>query len=78
MQGFDDVSVSTIGLAILKALEYMHNSGRIHRDIKAGPSSEPWNWKAAPGSRPSVISTSTLCTVVLHLKGCSQPQTMSS
>ena len=36
-QGFDDVSVATIGLGVLQALEYMHNNGRIHRDIKAGP-----------------------------------------
>ena len=37
VQGFDDVSVATIGLGVLQALEYMHNNGQIHRDVKAGP-----------------------------------------
>lgn len=34
-QGFDEVSIATIGRDVLRALEYMHGAGRIHRDIKA-------------------------------------------
>ena len=36
VQGFDDVSVATIGLCVCRALDYMHSRGRIHRDIKVG------------------------------------------
>ena len=40
VQGFDDVSVATIGLCVCRALDYMHSRGRIHRDIKVSASSE--------------------------------------
>lgn len=30
--------MATIGLDVLRAMEYMHSRGRIHRDVKARPS----------------------------------------
>jgi len=34
-QGIDDwQSVATAMKEVLKALEYMHNKGRVHRDVK--------------------------------------------
>ncbi len=33
-QGLDEELVASIGLDVLRALEYMHSRGRIHRDVK--------------------------------------------
>lgn len=34
MQGLDEVMVATIMKEVLRALEYVHKQGGIHRDIK--------------------------------------------
>ncbi len=34
VQGLEEELVASIGLDVLRALEYMHLRGRIHRDVK--------------------------------------------
>ena len=34
LQGLEEELVATIGLDVLRALDYMHSRGRIHRDVK--------------------------------------------
>ncbi len=46
-QGLEEELVATVGLGVLKALEYMHSRGRIHRDVKARPGPA----RPAPGRR---------------------------
>lgn len=59
LQGLDEELVATIGLDVLRALEYMHLRGRIHRDVKA---------------RPSALCTPGLCEWQMSLSGmeCTQ------
>jgi serine/threonine protein kinase len=48
LQGIDDwQSVATVMKEVLKALEYMHDRGRVHRDVKVTAGwhlrlSKPW------------------------------------